>query len=150
MTVTATDLTDTEIEDFIKAALVSELNVHPSDVEVSYDSDSGVATYTVSSDDAESLVEIVADMNQDAFTVNADGVSVDSLTPPTEVTAVVDVSVDAANVENVEDAISSATTAIETQDSDYDVTGDGTSFFKLCAAKSDKNHIYIFYKTSPF
>ena len=131
MTVDASGLTDEEVESSLKAALVSELNLHSSDVEVSYDSESGVATYTITSDDAESLVGVVSDMNEDGFSdgLTADGVTISSLTPPSDVTAVVEVSVDASNVDDVQDAVDSVTTTIQNQDESYNVTGDGNFIF---------------------
>ena len=56
ISVTASDLTEEEVVSTIEAALIDEFEVHPSDVEVSYDSDTGVVTYTINSDDAESLL----------------------------------------------------------------------------------------------
>ena len=91
MTVTAGDLTDEEVVNAIEAALIDEFNVHPSDVEVSYDSESGVVTYTITSDDAESLADVVSTMQEPEFEVTAEGVSVDSFDAPTDVVVTVDV-----------------------------------------------------------
>jgi hypothetical protein len=129
MVVTKTDgLTAEEVENAVESALVNELNVHASDVEVSYDSDSGVVTYTITSDDAESLVSANDAMQEDSFEDAldlGDDVSVVDFTAPTDVVATVDVTVDASNVDDVSSIVTSVTEALEEQDDDYVVDGQG-------------------------
>ena len=62
MVVTADDLSEDEVVASIENALAEELNLHPSDVEVSCDTDTGVVTYTITSDDAESLANVISDL----------------------------------------------------------------------------------------
>eukprot|EP00493_Phyllostaurus_siculus_P003258 UN03272 len=129
MIVTASDLTDGEVVTSIEEALAEKLNVHPSDIEVSYDSESGVVTYFITSDDAESLNDIISNMQEDGFEDNltvVDGLVVDSYEAPSDVTATVDVSVDASNVANIDDAIDDVTEALQEQDPEAEITGDVT------------------------
>ena len=123
---TSGDLTDEEVIDSIEAALVSELNLHPSDVEVSYDSETGVVTYTITSDDAESLNDVIADMQQPGFEDNLsvdEALTVDSYDAPVDVTATVDVTVDASNAADVDSAIDDVTEALQEQDPNAEITG---------------------------
>ena len=129
MIVTASDLTDEEVVTSIEEALAEELNVHPSDIEVSYDSESGVVTYVITSDDAESLNDVISNMQEDRFEDNltvVDGLVVDSYEAPSDVTATVDVIIDASNVADIDDAVDDVTEALREQDPDAEITGDGT------------------------
>ena len=122
------DLTDEASEDLITNAFVQELDIHPSDIDVSYDSETGVVTYTITSDDAESLDTMIHDMQEEGFESGlavTDGISIDDYVPPSEITATVDVTVDASNVEDADAAVTSVTQAIEEQHTSYDVSGDG-------------------------
>ena len=128
MSVTVDGLTDAEAEDAIQTALAAELNVHPSAVEVSYDSETGIVTYTISGDDAESIAKAVSDMEQDGFEESitaVDGIEVDDFVAPTDIIVTVDVVVDASNVDDAETVVSSVTDAIQSQDSSYDIIGEG-------------------------
>ena len=129
MTVTAEDLTDEEVIESIETALVNELNVHPSDVEVSYDSETGVVTYTIASDDAESLINVIADMQQSGFEENLnvdEALTVDSYDAPSDVTATVDVTVDASDATDIDSAVNDVTQALQEQDPNAEITGQGT------------------------
>ena len=70
ITVDGSGLTDEAVIGALESALENQLDVHPSDINISYDSESGVVTYTISSDDAESLNDVIADMQEDAFEEN--------------------------------------------------------------------------------
>jgi uncharacterized membrane protein len=126
MSVTSGDLTDEEVIYSIEAALVNELNLHPSDVEVSYDSETGVVTYTITSDDAESLNDVIADMQQpgfeDSLSVDEE-LTVDSYDAPVDVTATVDITVDASNATDVDSTIDDVTEALQEQDPNAEITG---------------------------
>ena len=128
MTVTAEDLTDEEVIGSIETALVTELNLHPSDVEVSYDSETGVVTYTITSDDAESLNNVIADMQQSGFEDNLsvdESLTVDSYDAPSDVTATVDVIVDASNATDVDSTIDDVTESLQEQDPNAEIIGQG-------------------------
>ena len=128
MTVSAEGLTDEEVITSIEEALANELNVHPSDVEVEYDSETGVVTYTITSDDAESLNDVISDMQTETFD-NAldiiDGLSIDDYVAPDDITATVDVVVDASNVADADSTATDVINALQEQDSDYEIDGDG-------------------------
>ena len=102
--------------------------MHPSDIEVHYDEESGVVTFTITSDNAESLNDIVTDMQEagfeDGLTV-VDGIIVEAYVPPSDVVASVDVVVDASNVSDVNDAVESTVQALQQQDPNVDVESEG-------------------------
>lgn len=106
---------------------MSTLGVHTSDVTVECNFPSAICEYTISSDDAESLVDVVNTMSDDTFALSPENVNVHELAAPTEVVAVIDVSVDGSNVSDVDASVQAAVTAVQEQDEDYDVTGDGNS-----------------------
>lgn len=131
MTVSSGDLTDEEVIDSIENALVNELNVHPSDVEVSYDSETGVVTYTITSDDAESLNDVIADMQQSGFEDNLsvdESLTVDSYDAPSDVTATVDVIVDASNATDVDSMIDDVTESLQEQDPNAEIIGQSNKY----------------------
>ena len=125
---TVDGLTTEEVESTIQSALADKLNMHPSDIVVSYDMDSGGVTYTISTDNAESLKGVASVMNEDGFEdglIVSDVIEVDEFTAPSDIVAVIDVIVDASDVADVDSAVSSVTNAIEGQDASYDVSGEG-------------------------
>ena len=128
MVVTAGDLTQDEVVTSIEEALSEELNVHPSDIEVFYDAETGVVTYTITSDDAESLADVIDNMQEEGFEENLDiseGVIVESYEAPSDVTAIVDVIVDAPDNDDIDATISAVTEALQEQDPDANVIGEG-------------------------
>ena len=128
MTVDADDLTEEEVISTIEEALAEELNVHPSDIEVSYDTETGIVTYTITSDDAESLNDVIADMQEDGFEESlsvTEGLTVDSYEAPTYVEVTVDVTVDATDVDNVDELIDGVAEALQEQDPSAEINGDG-------------------------
>ena len=135
------ELSEEETENAIKAELVSALGVHTSDVTVECNFPSAICEYTISSDDAESLVDVVNTMGDDAFVLSPENVLVHELTAPTEVVAVIDVSVDGSNASDVDAAVQAAITAVQEQDEDYDVTGDG-NFSLLFDSHRTKNFVF--------
>ena len=95
MIVDADGLSDEEITHAIESAIATELEVHPSDIEVIYDSETGVATYTITGDDVESLDSTIIEMQQEDFEITTDNISIASIELSTEIIVNVDVSVDA-------------------------------------------------------
>jgi hypothetical protein len=123
MFVDGSDLTDDEIVSALKSALANELDVHPSDIVMMYDSDTEVVTYTITSDDAESLVDIVNEIQQDGFEIIPEGVAVKTITPPTDITVNIDVTVDASNVMDADTLVDSVVENLQTQDPSFVVEG---------------------------
>ena len=126
--VSSDDLTDEEVVTSIQNTLAEELNIHPSEVEVSFDPETGVVTYTITSDEADSLTNVIADMQSDVFEdalSSIEGIVVESYEAPEDVTATVDVIVDASNVDNVDTSVNAVTEALQEQDPNYDVVGEG-------------------------
>ena len=75
MVVDADEMSDPEIIDAIESAIATQLDVHPSDVEVIFDSETGVATYIITSDDAESLNPIISEMQEEDFEIKTENIS---------------------------------------------------------------------------
>ena len=123
-----TDLSEEEIVSAIEAALASELDIHTSDIEVSFDEATGEMTYIISSDDAEVLVTIADSMSSDDFEDTLDLgeiLIVDDFTAPADVVATVEISVDASDIEDLDDAVTSVIAVLQEKDNNYAVTGGG-------------------------
>ena len=128
MVLQSLDLTEDELIESIESMLAEELNVHPSDIDVIYDSETGVMTYTITSDDAESLADIITDIGQESFEstlANIDGVILDAHESPNDIIAIVEVVVDASSIEDVDSKVNAVTEALESQNNDYQVVSAG-------------------------
>ena len=132
MVVAADDLTEDEVVASIEETLSEELDVHPSDIEVSYDPATGVVTYTITSDDAESLADVIDTMQEEGFEgliEGTEGLAVEFYEAPSDVTATVDVIVDAPNADVVDATIDAITQALQEQDPDANIVGEGINLF---------------------
>ena len=119
-------LTEQEVKDSIESALAEELGIHPQNIEVSYDKDTGLATYTISSDNAESLAVVQSTLQQEGFANNlnlAQGLAVSEFTAPNEVIANVDISVDASNAADVQSAVAAVEQVLEENNYTYESKG---------------------------
>ena len=129
MTVVADDsLTEEEVAQAIAEELADELGIHPSDIVVTYDSETDTAEYTIYSDDAETLIEMQNTINNGTFVdaLNEDldaTMTVTSVESPTEVVVEVQVTVDASNVDDVDATVEQAETYFE--NNDYTPESDG-------------------------
>ena len=129
MIVGETTLTDDEVETVLKNALADELGVHVSTIDVEFTSESGEVTYVISSDDAESLISATEILVSESFSVDlttVDGVTITSVSAPSDVIATVDVIVDASSVADVDSAVEEVTSQLA---DDGDVRSDGIFFF---------------------
>ena len=113
-----------DVVDSITSVLVEELDIHPSNLDVSYDPETGVVTYVITSDDADSLADVINDMQESGFE-DALPSYVQSYEAPESMIVSVDVTVDASNVDEVDSAIESATNALQEQNEEYDVSSAG-------------------------
>ena len=130
MIVGETTLTDDEVETVLKNALADELGVHVSTIDVEFTSESGEVTYVISSDDAESLISATEILVSESFSVDlttVDGVTITSVSAPSDVIATVDVIVDASSVADVDSAVEEVTSQLA---DDGDVRSDGIFFFR--------------------
>ena len=130
MIVGETTLTDDEVESVLENALADELGVHVSSIDVEFTGESGEVTYVISSDDAESLISATEILASESFRVDltsVDGVTITSVSTPSDVVATVDVIVDASSVADVDSAVEEVT--IQLAD-DGDVRSDGIFFFR--------------------
>ena len=104
------------------------MDIHTSDVKVSFDEETGEITFSISSDDAEALVTIADSMSSDDFEDTLDLgeiLIVDDFTAPADVVATVDISVDASDIEDLDDAVTSVIAVLQEKDNNYAVTGGG-------------------------
>lgn len=106
----------------------NELNIHPSNIEVTYDSESGMVTYGITSDDIEDVNDAMTIISQDDFVINlpvVSGIEIESIEPPTEVLFTIDVAVDASNVDDVSLVTNDVIELIRSQDETYNVNSEG-------------------------
>merc|ERR1711972_1303923 len=99
-----------EVEEALVDSISEALGVHPSAVEVEYDPETGVATYTITSEDAETLSDVISAIEAEEFDddVNAnlvdviDGMSISEIVPPSEIEAEIKVIVDTSEIDDPE------------------------------------------------
>ena len=125
MMISEDDLTNEEVVDAFETALADELNVHPSNIEVTYDDESGMLTYVITSNDIEDVDDAISIISRNDFAseLKLDEIEIESIESPTEVLVTVDVIVDASNVDTsvaIDDVIQS----ILSQDASYNVNGE--------------------------
>jgi hypothetical protein len=126
MTIDAAELSEEEVIEAIESALVDELKVHPSDIEVAYDPETGVVSYVITSDDIAFVDNAITTISQDDFVVELDlidDITIDSVLPPADIVVTVDVVVDASNVDDASIAVNDVTEAIQDQEPSYNVIG---------------------------
>lgn len=121
MIVDVSDLPEDEVVDVLESVLANKLNVHLANIDVIYDSNSGVATYTITNDNAELLTDIITDMQQDEFEIAAEGVSIESIVPSNDIIVNVDVKVNASGVDNADTIVGSVTQNLQTQNPTFTV-----------------------------
>ena len=100
MVIGSTDLSDEDVIAAVESALSAELNVHPSDLEVSFDKASGLVIFVVTGDDMESLIVTVTTIRDEDFISNLnleEDLSIDSIEIADDIVVTVDVVVDASN-----------------------------------------------------
>lgn len=122
--VDANDLTSEEVVASLEAVLAEELGVHPQDVEVVFDSDTGIATYVITSEDAETLLSLQAVLEEDTTVEQIDSSLGDFITvtghaAPEQVEFTIDFVVDATAVEDPETAITFVEDHLEETDYEY-------------------------------
>ena len=125
--VDAEDLTNEAVLDSVTSALLQELDIHPSNIDVSYNPETGVVTYIITSDDVESLANMMEDIEESGF---EEALPFDSQSHelPENIVVSVEVTVDASNVSDVDTVLTSVTSALEEQNESYGVSGDGKGF----------------------
>ena len=122
------DVTNEEVVEAFETALSDELNVHPSNIEITYDNESGILTYVITSDDIVAVDDAISIISRDDFAseLELDSIEIDSIEPPAEILVTVDVIVDASNVRDASLAVDDVIQLLNSQDEGYDVNGEGT------------------------
>ena len=134
--ISADDLTNEEVIEAIESTLSDELHVHPSNIEVVYDSENGVLTYTITSDDAESLGNVLSDMQEDTFEEalsRIDGVTLDSYESPSDIVA-----------EDIDSTIISVTEALQNRNENFNVMSEGKFLVNHCFKSMGRSRAWIF------
>ena len=128
ITISEDDLTNEEVVEAFETALSDELNVHPSNIEVTYDNESGMLTYVITSDDIVAVDDAISIISRDNFAseLELDSIEIDSIEPPVEILVAVNVIVDASNVHDASLAVDDVIQSLVSQDESYDVNGEGT------------------------
>ena len=133
MIIDAGEMSDEEVVNAVEAALAAQLEIHPSELDVIYDPESGVVTYVITSDDIDSVAESIDLISDEGFIDSleiSDEIKIDSIEAPIDIIATVDVVVDASNIDDPNAAIASATESIQDQDSDYEIGAQGIILFR--------------------
>jgi len=123
--IVSSGLSSNIVEASIEEAFANQLNIHPSTIEVLYDASSGTVTFTITGEDAESLIIIGETIDADEFVSILDipdDIVIESITSPSGVVVNIDVSVDASDVDDVDSRISDISNAL---DDEYTVESEG-------------------------
>ena len=120
------DLTNEEVVEAFQTTLSEELNIHPSNIEITYDNENGQVTYVITGENIEDVDNAISIIKRDEFASEIelpDTIQIDSIESPVEITVTVDVVVDAANVDDASLAVDDVIQSILSQDQSYDVNG---------------------------
>ena len=122
--VDASGLTSEEVVGSLEAVLAEELGVHPQNVEVVFDTETGLVTYVITSEDAETLLSLQSVLEQDNTIDTIDSnlgefITVTGHTAPEEIEFTIDFVVDATVVEDPEIAIFLVEEQLEETQYDY-------------------------------
>ena len=122
--VDASGLTSEEVVGSLEAVLAEELGVHPQNVEVVFDAETGLVTYVITSEDAETLLSLQSVLEQDNTIDQIDSnlgefITVTGHTAPEEIEFTIDFVVDATVVEDPEIAITLVEEQLEETQYDY-------------------------------
>lgn len=140
--IVSTGLSSDMVEASIEEAFAKELNIHPSTIEVLYDASSGTVIFTITSEDAESLVDIGETIDADEFVSILDipdDIVIESITSPSGVIVNIDVSVDASDVDDVDSRISDISNAL---DDEYTVESEG-NFLSILISLGPQPYFYF-------
>ena len=122
--VDASGLTSEEVVGSLEAVLAEELGVHPQNVEVVFDTETGLVTYVITSEDAETLLSLQSVLEQDNTIDQIDSnlgefITVTGHTAPEEIEFTIDFVVDATVVDDPEIAITLVEEQLEETQYDY-------------------------------
>ena len=121
-------MSDEEVVGTFESALAAELDVHPSNVEVSFDSETGILTYVITSDDIDLVAEAITTVSEPEFISRIDvgeGIVINSIDTSDDIVVTVDVIVDASNVPDANVAADAVTQSIQEQDDTYEILSRG-------------------------
>ena len=129
MIIGPTDLSDEDVIFALETALATELDIHPSELDVSFDRETGLVTYVISSDEIESVMDAIVTIADEDFISNLDigeDIRLESVAISDNIVVTVDVVVDASNVADVNLAVDDVMESIRNQDDTYQITSQRT------------------------
>ena len=121
-------MSDEEVVSTFESELAFELDVHPSNVEVSFDSETGILTYVITSDDIDLVAEAITTVSEPEFISRidvGDGILIDSIDASDDIVVTIDVIVDASNVPDANVAADAVTQSIQQQDDAFEISSRG-------------------------
>ena len=104
------------------------MDVHPSNLEVFFDSDTGVLTYVITSDDIDSVAKAITIISEPDFISRIDlgeEISIASIDISDDIAATIDVIVDASNVTDASVAAEVVIQSIQQLDDTFEVSSRG-------------------------
>lgn len=128
MVIESGDLTDENVIASMESALLAELNIHPSNLDLSFDQEVGIITYVISSDDMGSVANAITIIANEEFISNLDireEISIESIDTASDIVATVDVVVDASNVSDANIVAATVQESLHDQDDSYEITNEG-------------------------
>ena len=97
-------------------------------MEVSFDSETGILTYVITSDDIDLVAEAIMTVSEPEFISRIDvgeGILIDSIDASDDIVVTIDVIVDASNVPDANVAADAVTQSIQQQDDAFEISSRG-------------------------
>ena len=119
------DLTNEELIHALEFALVDALDIHQSMIDISFDAETSIASYIISSDDISAVTDAIERMSNEDVTSSIDfgeDFSIESIETSNDIIATIGVVVDASSTADADSAIVAASESIQNQDHSYQIT----------------------------
>ena len=127
-------MTNEDIVAIVDSALATELDVHPSNLDVSFDSETGALTYVITSDDIDLVSDAITILVEPDFITRIDvgeEILIDSIEVSDDIIVTIDVIVDASNISDANIAVDMATQSIQQQDDSFEISSQRNRFKKF-------------------
>jgi hypothetical protein len=101
MIIEPSDISDNDIIAAVESALAAELDIHPSALELSYDNESGILTYVITSDDMGEISNAITSITDEDFISDlyiGNDIQIESIEVSNDIEMSVSMLVDASNV----------------------------------------------------
>lgn len=143
MIIEPSDLSDNDIIATVESALAAGLDIHPSALEVSYDNESGILTYVITSDDMGEISNAITSITDEDFISDlyiGNDISIESIEVSNDIEMSMSMLVDASNVSDANMAAEAVIESIQNQDDKYEVTSRGIPLTKILSHKQFFGH----------